>query len=321
MDASKRNQRLLSKIAHMYYEQGLSQQMIAERLRTSRPTISRMLDKARKMGIVEISIQKFNDRIDSLENELEDKYSLNEVAVISNDSLNEADQKKALGKVAADILQRIVKGSDVVGISWGTSLREVINGLKPNLIPGLIAVPLVGGMGQDIRYEIHSNSLVVDFSRKFSCQSWVLHAPAIVERENLKDAILGESESGEIMEQAKKANIGIVGLGALNESSTMIQTGFFSIGEFKEIREKGAIGEVCSFFFDRNGQVCDIDINKRVIGVGPYDLKKIETVIAVVAGDKKEEALHAALRGQFVNILITDELTAEKVLLIEGATR
>lgn len=321
MVTRKHNQRLLSKIAHMYYEQGLSQQMIAERLRTSRPTISRMLDQARKMGIVKISIQSFNDRIASLESELESKFSLNEVAVIANDSMNKADQKKALGAVAADILQRIVKGSDVVGISWGTSLREVINGLKPTHIPGLIAVPLVGGMGQDIRYEIHSNSFVVDFSRKFGCQSWVLHAPAIVERENLKDAILGESESGEIMEQAKKANIGLVGLGALNESSTMIQTGFFSIDDFKEIREKGAIGEVCSFFFDRNGQACDIDINKRVIGVGPYDLKNIETVIAVVAGDKKEEALHAALRGQFVNILITDELTAEKVLLIESATR
>ncbi|MGM0653317.1 MAG: sugar-binding transcriptional regulator, partial [Bacillota bacterium] len=187
--------------------------------------------------------------------------------------------------------------------------------------PGLIAVPLVGGMGQDIRYEIHSNSLVVDFSRNFGCQSRVLHAPAIAERENLKDAILGDSESGEIIEQAKKTNIGLVGLGALNESSTMIQTGFFSISDFKEIKEKGAIGEVCSFFFDHNGQVCDIDINKRVIGVSPYDLKNIETVIAVVAGDRKEKSLHAALRGQFINILVTDEMTAEKVLLIEGATK
>ena len=321
MVTRKHNQRLLSKIAHMYYEQGLSQQMIAERLRTSRPTISRMLDQARKLGIVKIAIQSFNDRIASLESELESIFSLNEVAVIANNSLNETDQKKALGEVAADILQRIDKGSDVVGVSWGTSLREVINGIKPMHIPGLITVPLVGGMGQDIRYEIHSNNLVVDFSKKFGCQSWVLHAPAIVERENLKDAILGESESGAIMEQAKKANIGLVGLGALNDSSTMIQTGFFSMDEFKEISERGAIGEVCSFFFDRNGQVCDIDINKRVIGIGPHDLKNIEIVIAIVTGVKKEEALHAALRGQFINILITDELTAEKVLLIEGATR
>ncbi|MGM0653318.1 MAG: sugar-binding domain-containing protein, partial [Bacillota bacterium] len=131
MVARKHNQRLLSKIALMYYEQGLSQQMIAERLRTSRPTISRMLDQARQVGIVKISVQSFNDRIDSLESELGNKFSLNEVAVIANNSMNIADQKKALGAVAADILHRIVKGADVVGISWGTSLREVINGLKP----------------------------------------------------------------------------------------------------------------------------------------------------------------------------------------------
>jgi deoxyribonucleoside regulator len=321
MVSKKLNQSLLSKVAQMYYEQELSQQEIAERLRTSRPTISRMLEQARSTGIVTITVKAFNDHITRLEKELEKTFNLNEVAVLSLSSVGDSDEKKALGEAAANILQRIVRSSDVIGISWGTSLRETVDALSPQIIPGLTAVPLVGGMGQEFRYEIHSNSLVVDLARKFSGKSCVLHAPAIVATEELKKAILEDPESRSIMDMAKKANIALVGLGALNEFATMIKTGFFSMQDFEEIARRGGVGEICSVFFDRNGSDCEIDINKRVIGIGPKELKEIETVIAIVAGVKKEEALHAALRGQFINVLVTDEQTAEKVLLIESVTK
>ncbi len=317
----RQNQRLLSKIAHMYYEQGLSQQMIAEKLRTSRPTISRMLEQARKSGIVTISIQNFNERITVLERELEKVFSLNEVAVVSLSSLHEKDQKQALGEVTAEIVQRIIRSSDSIGISWGTSLRETVNALIPQQMPGISVVPLVGGMGQEFRYEIHSNSLVVDFAKNFGGNSRVLHAPAIVANEQLKNDMLNDSESGALIELAEKANIGLVGLGALNEAATMIKTGFFSMADFIQMREQGAVGEVCSVFYDCNGVECDIEVNGRVIGLGPSALRKIETVIAIVAGIKKEEALHAALRGRFIDVLVTDELTAEKVLLMESVTK
>lgn len=315
------NQNLLSKVAQMYYEQNLSQQEIAERLRTSRPTISRMLEQARSAGIVTITVKAFNDRINNLEKELEKTFNLKEVAVLSLSSTGEPDGKKALGEAAAIILQRIVKASDVIGISWGTSLREMVNALSPQKAPGLTAVPLVGGMGQEFRYEIHSNSLVVDLARKFNGKSRVLHAPAIVATEELRKAILEDPESKSNMDLAKKADIALVGIGALNEYATMIKTGFFSMEDFDQIATRGGVGEVCSVFFDRNGNKCAIDINKRVIGLGPEELKDIETVIAIVAGVKKEEALYAALRGKFIDVLITDEQTAEKVLLIESVTK
>lgn len=321
MATRRQNQRLLSKIAHMYYEQGLSQQMIAERLRTSRPTVSRMLEQARKTGIVTITIRNINERLTGLERELEKVFSLNEVAVISLNSLDEKDLKQALGEVTAEILHRIVRSSDVIGISWGTSLRETVNALVPLQLPGITVVPFVGGMGQEFRYEIHSNSLVVDLARTFGGKSLVLHAPAIVANEQLKIDILKGSEGGAAIELAKKANIGLIGLGALNDSATMIKTGFLSMTDFEQISKQGAIGEVCSVFYDRNGAECDIEMNKRVIGLGPSTLRNVETVIAVVAGVKKEESLHAALRGQFINVLVTDELTAEKVLLIESVTK
>jgi len=305
----------------MYYEQGLSQHMIAERLRISRPTISRLLEHARKTGIVKITVQTFNSRIADLEKQLEDTFGLNEAAVISSSSTNEGDSHKMVGEVTAGILQRIVKNSDTIGISWGSSLRETVNALIPQEVPGLIIVPFVGGMGQEVRYEIQSNSLVVDAARKLGGTSYILHAQGLVGTEELKNAIMNDSGVGSVLDLAYQANIGLVGVGALNEESNLIKTGYFDMTDFNEFVKLGAVGEACGVLYDRNGVTCNIELNKRVIGLGPESLCKIETVIAAVAGEKKEEALHAALKGGFINILVTDEFTAEKVLLINNAMK
>jgi DNA-binding transcriptional regulator LsrR (DeoR family) len=62
--------RLMTRVARMYYELGLRQSEIAERLFLSQPTISRLLRRAQKEGITRITVSVPNGVYADLEETL-----------------------------------------------------------------------------------------------------------------------------------------------------------------------------------------------------------------------------------------------------------
>jgi deoxyribonucleoside regulator len=64
----------------------------------------------------------------------------------------------------------------------------------------------------------------------------------------------------------------------------------------------------------------DIDINRRIVGISLDTLLRIETVIGVAGSSRKGAAILGALRGGYVNVLITDDQAAKKVLALHKAT-
>ena len=67
---------LLARIAWMYYVQGLTHQAISDILNFSRTKVTRLLAKAKKQGIVEISINRKYRVCFELEDELSSCFSL-----------------------------------------------------------------------------------------------------------------------------------------------------------------------------------------------------------------------------------------------------
>ncbi|NOK59919.1 MAG: sugar-binding transcriptional regulator [Chloroflexi bacterium AL-W] len=63
---------------------------------------------------------------------------------------------------------------------------------------------------------------------------------------------------------------------------------------------------MCAQHYDINGRLLDTDLNKRVIGIGLETLRSIETVVAVAGGQEKVKAILGAIRGKYIDILITD---------------
>jgi len=51
-----------------------------------------------------------------------------------------------------------------------------------------------------------------------------------------------------------------------------------------------------------------------VIAVSLEQLARVDRLIGVAGGPRKYEAIRAALRGRLVNVLITDHVTAERLL-------
>jgi DNA-binding transcriptional regulator LsrR (DeoR family) len=81
----------------------------------------------------------------------------------------------------------------------------------------------------------------------------------------------------------------------------------------------GAVGDVCLRFFDTAGNLVPSALDDRVVGIDANTLRKIPRRIGIAGGQSKHGALHAAVTGGWVNVLITDTATAAALLQFEAA--
>ena len=77
------------------------------------------------------------------------------------------------------------------------------------------------------------------------------------------------------------------------------------------------MGDLCAHMFDAAGQFVEHEVSRRTLGISVEALRKVPRVIAVAAGASKAESLLGAARTRIVHILITDQLTAERLLQLQ----
>jgi DNA-binding transcriptional regulator LsrR (DeoR family) len=66
-------------------------------------------------------------------------------------------------------------------------------------------------------------------------------------------------------------------------------------------------------FLDALGRPVDHPLNRRAVGLPPEDLKRLPTDVLTSGGAEKAAMMRAVLLGGYVNALITDERTAERL--------
>ena len=295
----------------MYYLDDLSQNEIADNLRISKSAVSRLLKEGRERGIITFHIKEPGDRWSSLEEKLERAFKLKEAVVVSDEGIDSAEAiKKKVAKAAALLLQRRIREKDIVAVSWGTTLAEVAKVLNPSFHLNIEVVPLVGGVDDKGR-DIHSNEVARRVSEAFGGRYYVLNAPVIVNNLVAKKALEREKSIKAVIEKAKSANMAVVGIGIPKPNSTMVKRGYFSAKEFAELSKKGAVGDICTNFYDIQGDICEFSLDDKRIGLGLKELKLIPNVIGIASGEEKAEAILGALRGGYINMLVTNKRVAE----------
>jgi DNA-binding transcriptional regulator LsrR (DeoR family) len=145
-----------------------------------------------------------------------------------------------------------------------------------------------------------------------------LHAPLVVENGQVREGLLQEPRIQETLGLARKVDIALVGIGSLvPEVSSLLRAGYLDQEALTELRAHGAVGDICGRHYDVHGRVMDIELNRRMVGIELKDLQGIEQVIGVAGGEAKAEAILGALRGGHINVLVTDDGAAGKVLTLE----
>jgi DNA-binding transcriptional regulator LsrR (DeoR family) len=306
--------RLLVKVAQMYYEADMTQNEIAKELGIYRTTIGRMLKKARKEGIVQIHIDSSSYETFELETKLKQVFQLKDVIVVPNNhSDSDEKRKSALGLATLELLNRIIKDDDTVGFAWGRTMGSMIDQSVEYKARKADFVPLVGGPGTlDSKY--HVNTIVYNVANTFGGSSHFIDAAAVVEKKETKNDIVTSNFFKKILDMWHNLNIAVVGIGAPLASSNMIWTGFYGDKEIDELNSLNAVGDICSRFYDINGHVIESEVAERTVAIELEKLKELEYSIGVAESENKVPSILGALRGKYINVLITNESTAVGLL-------
>lgn len=315
------HERLLVKVARYYYEQELTQSEISKRLRLSRQKIQRLLTQAKNQGIVQITIRPVIGAFPDLEKMLEDSFNLNEAVVI--ESTNFRDQfivAREVGAGAADYLMRVVQPGDSIVISWGGSISGMVNALHGSYrrsdLDGVKVIQGLGGLG-DPNKEVHAADLTRRLAQVLGGEAVLLPSPAVAGSREARNTYFEDPFIFDVLQQARSVNLAVMGIGAPRLDSILMREGkIVTEHDLEVLKRKGAVGDMNLRFFDKNGKIVQSNFDQRVIGLTLDEIQKIERVVGVAGGEAKVSAIRGALAGGLVDVLITDQITAQQVLSV-----
>jgi DNA-binding transcriptional regulator LsrR (DeoR family) len=310
----------LAQVALLYYDHGRSQQEIAEEFGISRSAVSRLLTEAREKGIVEIIVHYPWRTSPELGQQLMSTFRLKAASVLVTGNKTYQEMLQGLGVLAARYLESILYDGVAIGISWGTALYQMIRAMRQRRLSGVEVVQLIGASGSE-NVPTDGPILAQLLAEQLGAACYYLHAPLIVENEAVREILVQDRNIRETLARAERADVALVGIGTTrSDLSSLVRAGYVDTAEEERIRGTGAVGDICGQHFSLSGEWLDIDINRRVVGVTLDTLSRIDMVIGVAGNSRKGPAILGALRGGYLNVLITDDQAAQRVLALHQAT-
>ncbi len=309
---------LLYKIAKAYYEDGLTQDQIGKRFGLSRIKISRLLQQARQTRVVQITIVSPSGSFGDLEREMERVFGLDEVVIVDSHDADPGNLLSELGTAAAAYLARVLGDQQIIAISWGTTLLATVDALAPQNLPDLRVVQMLGGLGR-LDAETYGADLTLRMAQTLGAKMRLLSAPGVVSSQLVRDALMQDPNIAETLALAANADIALVGIGTPVPGAIVRQVGVLTDPLVEELQRAEVVGDIALRFFDADGRPAEHPINGRMIGLTLEQIKNIPRVIGVAGGPHKFEVIQGAIRGRLIDVLITDEHVALR--LLADATR
>ncbi len=306
-------QKIMVKIATLYYHEGWTQEQISKKVGMSRPIISRLLQRAKEMGIVEVFIKDETVHTVELERQLEKKFGLEEAVVVPTSHAQGHTMKSAVASAGAFYVAKKAKNINRLGISWGTTVAEFVKSYPYEKREDMHIVPLEGGMGRE-SIDIHANHLAYELAKKMQATCSYLYAPAIVDSEEVKNQFMEIDDIKTVLQEGAKTEMAIIGVGNPLEDSTLEKVGYLKVEDIASLKAAGAAGDVAFRFFGDNGRLVDHPFNERVVGINFECLKEIPTVVAIADGTHKIRSLKGILASGIINVLVIDEHSAAQLV-------
>ena len=247
--------------------------------------------------------------VSALSRQMQSELGMDQVIVVPSEG-NSQTNLTNMGKAAGELLLTMLEDSIKIGISWGTSLYQVVSNISRKSYMGIEVIQMVGGLGAD-NMNFDGFQLAQALSKKLNGTYRTIQAPICVQSRELKEMLENEHRISEVLQKMNSIDIALVGISSdIPESSSLVREGFISAGEQEEILKAGAVGHICGYHYDRKGDFLDIPANERVVGIKKKELKSISRVIGVAAGAGKGKAILGAARGGIINSIVTDEAAA-----------
>ncbi|KMV33381.1 sugar-binding transcriptional regulator [Franconibacter pulveris] len=311
-------QRLLVKIATLYYMEGKKQSDIASLLHLSQSFVSRALTRCQKEGLVKITVVQPGNIFVSLEKALEQQYGIRQAIVVDvGDSPNSAQIKHAIGSAAAHYVETRLRPEDIVGISsWSSTIRCMVDEMHPQNIRARGVIQLLGGVGPN--GNVQATILTQQLAAHLDCPAWLLPSQSIERSVEEKKRLLDSPEVADAVSRFAQVDVAIVGIGDLEPSQLLKNSGnYYDEEMLKLLAKRGAVGDICLHYYDAQGKPVLSREEDPVIGMELQQIRDCKHVIALAGGEEKRNAIHGALVGNYIDVLITDYPTARSLVKSE----
>jgi len=293
----------LIEISKLYYEENKTQAEIARIMDISRPSVSSLLSKARKEGIVKIDILAYQESNMGLSQGLSRRFNLKTCHVV--------ESAEAFHQEAATVLLNYLDKTRVLGLGWGYNINKMIEAMpqkNDNETAQGIVCPIIGTATVPHR-GYHPNELATDLSHKTGFQAEYLISPAFPTTEQDQDLFMNTNNYLDILERWRKMDTAIITVGSfplVPDHGTALRFG-------KKLIQEKAVGSLLSYFFNLQGE--------QILGDDDYAIQiplrllaRIKDVIGIVPPESNINAVVSCLQSGYIRHLVITEQNAKDVL-------
>ncbi|OXI43845.1 sugar-binding transcriptional regulator [Burkholderia aenigmatica] len=320
---------LIARVAWMYYVGGLNQEQTASRLGLHRTRVNRLLSEARDRGLVSITINHDAARDFEIEHAIAQQFGLDfciaTPALGFGDAPNDekavlvrgAISRRAVGAAGASFLKgKISSGPITIGVSWGRTIEQVAHQLSGVRNSEAKFVSLLGSLKRNST----SNpfEVVQFFAAQTGGEVHFLPVPFIANSIADKQVFLAQRIVQDAMELARAADLYLISVGELKDTSVLRTQEILTSDELASIRESGAVADSIGKLFDMHGCEIEHPLSQRTLAIDTADLRS-RNVVLLAGGVEKTRATLALLRSGIVKGLIIDGDTAIQLRDTMGA--
>jgi len=310
------HEELMVKASYYYYEKDMTQTEIAQLLGVSRLTLGRLLKEARNNGIVRIEIANPRNlrNLLELEDRLSKNYGLTASVIADYIPGSRQDRSEKVAIEASKFVSRTIRSGMKISLAWGKTLSLMVEALPTDKsISDLEVMTLMGGAGTTETY-IQPERLAADLLTKYGGSGYVINAPFFCNSPEVCQSLKAERTVSEVLRRSAASDLTFVGIGEKpNLQFNYWARHMYDQATMKSIIDSGAVGDICGTYIDADGVPCCPEISDRLVNINIEELKSHKQVIAVAAGLNKLESIYAAIRGGYIDVLITDKETAEEL--------
>ncbi len=304
--------------ASMYYHQDMKMDAIGRRLHLSRSTVSRMLKRARELGLVEIALRPSPTGASGLSQDVAEAYGVETYVVPVSGLASEPERLTQIAVFTARLAMQWMDSDMIMGVAWGTTVAAVAAqlGRKPTL--GSTIVQLNGAANTRTSGALYAESLLSQFAIAFDAEIQLFPVPAFFDFAGTREAMWQERSIERVLDLQRQADVALFSVGALSGEvpSHVYSAGYLEPEDMESLREEGVVGDVCTVFLREDGSYSDLILNERATGPTPGELQVIPRRLCAAAGDGKARAIRAALLAGVATHLVIDERTARSLIAV-----
>ncbi|WP_139904988.1 sugar-binding transcriptional regulator [Clostridium thermarum] len=309
----------------IYYNQPVGRRILANSVNLGERIVRTEINFLKSVNLIEVSapgmivtaegeniIDKLKGFIheikglSDIEDVIAEKLNVKKVIIVPGNMDEDRTVVKELGRAAANYIKGVIKSGDIIALTGGSTIKEVIDNVpKMHNIYNALVVPARGGMGKQV--EIQANTLAANLANKIGGSYKLLHIPDNISDRAL-DTMLNERDIKDIIENIKNSNVLIYGIGRADEMAKRRGVTPEMIDKLTAI---GTVGEAFGCYFNKDGEVV---YSTPTVGINSSDIRRINYPVAVAGGSSKAEAILATEKGNKSGVLITDEGAAKEIL-------